>query len=82
MLCGVNTALVFDVATTQAVEDLLAKAIKLGKPIPLNTDALLQAAKKVTCSTAEWFASARNHALYANQGGIYDEILKFLKIKP
>ena len=29
-------------------------------------------------STREWFASARNHALYANQGGVYDDVLKYL----
>jgi transitional endoplasmic reticulum ATPase len=31
-------------------------------------------------STKEWFASARNYALYSNQGGTYDDILKYLKL--
>ncbi len=31
-------------------------------------------------STREWFATARNYALYSNQGGTYDEILKYLKL--
>jgi hypothetical protein len=25
-------------------------------------------------------ATARNHALYANQGGVYDDILKYMKL--
>ena len=29
---------------------------------------------------SEWFSTARNYALYSNQGGIYDEILKHLKL--
>jgi hypothetical protein len=29
-------------------------------------------------TTREWFATARNYALYANQGGAYDDILKFI----
>ena len=31
-------------------------------------------------TTREWFATARNYALYANQGGAYDDILKYLKL--
>ena len=34
----------------------------------------------VRSSTREWFSTARNHALYSNQAGIYDDILKYLKI--
>ena len=40
----------------------------------------LTAATAVRPSTREWFATARNYALYSNQGGIYDDILKYLKI--
>ena len=42
---------------------------------------LVAAAKEVRPSTREWFSTARNHALYANEGGLYDEILDYLKIK-
>ena len=31
-------------------------------------------------TTKEWFSTARNYALYSNQGGLYDDILKFLKL--
>lgn len=64
-----------------AVEAKLQEAIKSGKPTPISTNDLLAAAKTLKPSTKEWFATARNHALYANQGGTYDEILSYLKLK-
>ncbi len=33
-------------------------------------------------TTRDWFETARNHALYANQSGLYDEVLAHLKLKP
>jgi SpoVK/Ycf46/Vps4 family AAA+-type ATPase len=63
----------------QAVENKLREAMKEGLPRPLATKDLLSTAGTVKATTREWFATARNFALYANQGGIYDEILKFLK---
>ena len=50
-----------------------------GVPQPLEQKDLLRAAKKVKPSCKEWFSSARNYAMYANDGGIYDEILDYLK---
>jgi transitional endoplasmic reticulum ATPase len=61
-----------------AVEAKLTEAIKRGIPTPLTTKDLIAAAKQVKPSTKEWFSTARNHALYANQGGVYDDILKYL----
>ena len=62
-----------------AVENKLHEAIKTGRPQPLRTADLLAAAKTVRPSTKEWFSTARNHALYSNQGGVYDDILEYLK---
>jgi ATP-dependent 26S proteasome regulatory subunit len=63
-----------------AIEAKLREAIKDGKPRPLTTKDLTAAAATVKPSTREWFSTARNYALYANQGGSYDDILKYLKI--
>lgn len=63
-----------------AIERRLREAMQTGKPVPLQTKDLLDAAKSLKPSTREWFASARNHALYSNQGGIYDDVLKYLKL--
>lgn len=65
----------------RAVEVKLHEAVKLGMPKPICTKDLLKAAKQVRPTTREWFSTARNHALYANEGGLYDEILDYLKIK-
>ncbi len=64
-----------------AIEGVLEKAIEQGVPQPLTTKDLQQAIKKHKPSTREWFASAKNFALYANESGLYDEILKYMKIK-
>jgi SpoVK/Ycf46/Vps4 family AAA+-type ATPase len=63
-----------------AIEAKLKEAMKHGAPQPLATRDLADAARSVKPSTKEWFATARNYALYSNQGGIYDDILKYLKI--
>ena len=64
----------------QAVETKLRGAMKSGKLDPLRTKDLVAAAAGIKPSTKEWFATARNYALYSNQGGTYDEILKYLKM--
>jgi SpoVK/Ycf46/Vps4 family AAA+-type ATPase len=64
-----------------AVEAKLREAMKAGKPLPLTTRDLTTASKRHRPTSAEWFGTARNHALYANEGGIYDDILHYLKIK-
>lgn len=64
-----------------AVEEKLKEAMKSGVPEPLRTRELLRAFKAVRPTTKEWFATARNYALYSNQGGLYDDILDYLNIK-
>jgi ATP-dependent 26S proteasome regulatory subunit len=64
----------------QAIEAKLREALKAGVPKPLTTADLTTAAAALKPTTKEWFATARNHALYANQGGMYDDILKYLKM--
>jgi AAA+ superfamily predicted ATPase len=64
-----------------AVERKLQAAMKEGVPKPLATGDLVSAAGTLKPTTREWFSSARNYALYSNQGGVYDDILKYLKIQ-
>ncbi|MEX2187297.1 MAG: AAA family ATPase [Pirellulales bacterium] len=64
-----------------AIEVKLREAMKAGRPTPLATRDLQTAIKSVRPSTKEWFATARNYALYSNQGGLYDDILTYLKLK-
>ncbi len=64
-----------------AIEGKLEESIKTGIPQPLTTKDLLNAIKLHRASTKDWFNSAKNYALYANESGLYDEILSYLNIK-
>lgn len=63
------------------IEDKLRDSFKSGIPQPITTKDILKAVKLVKPSTKEWFNSARNYALYANESGLYDDILDYMKIK-
>jgi transitional endoplasmic reticulum ATPase len=63
-----------------AVEEKLRESMSKGAVQLMGTKDLLNAVKKHRPSTQEWFSSARNYALYANETGLYNDILKYLKI--
>ena len=63
-----------------AVEAKLRAALRAGAPQPLTTRDLQAALSGARPSTKEWFATARNYALYANEGGTYDDVLQYLKL--
>ena len=73
-LSGADLKAVVDMA----IEKKLQEAIKTGAPKPLTTKDLLRAAKGVKSSTREWFSTAKNYAVHANQDGSYDDILNYL----
>ncbi|MCD0460551.1 AAA family ATPase [Roseiconus lacunae] len=74
---GADLKAVVDVA----IEAKLSEAMKEGIPKPLTTKDLQQAMSKVKPSTSEWFSTAKNYALFSNQGGAYDDILDYLKLR-
>jgi len=63
----------------RAVEAKLQEAMRKGSVLPLGMRDLQSAAKLSKPSTVEWFASARNYAVFANQGGMYDEVLNYMQ---
>jgi len=63
----------------RAIEAKLEIALETGEVQPIEMTDLQQAIKKTQPSTKEWFNTAKNYALYANQSGLYDEILKYIK---
>ena len=71
----------FNAVIDIAIEDKLTQSIETGELQPLTTKDILRALKVHKPTTQEWFSSARNYALYANESGLYDDILKYLKIK-
>ncbi|MGW1085823.1 ATP-binding protein [Streptomyces sp. NPDC002596] len=64
-----------------ASERALLDSTRTGTVRMINMKDLLAAAKEVRPSTDPWFASARNVAMFANEGGMYDELLAYLKRK-
>lgn len=64
-----------------AIEQKLESSFSDGIPKPIETNDLLNALKKHKPSTQEWFSTAKNFALFANESGLYDDILTYLKIK-
>jgi SpoVK/Ycf46/Vps4 family AAA+-type ATPase len=63
-----------------AVEAKLRDALRTGSPQPLTTADLQGALGRVRPSTQEWFATAKNYVLYANQGGLYDDVARYMKM--
>ncbi len=64
-----------------AIEEKLKQIIKTGKETSITTKDFISAAKKIKPSSTEWFETAKNYAIYSNQGGQYDDILEYLKLK-
>jgi len=64
-----------------AIEDKLREAMKTGRPEPLTSKDLIHCAKRIKPTTQDWFGTARNYALYSNQSGLYDDILKYLDLR-
>ncbi len=71
---GADLKAVFDLAT----EDVLTEAMRHGKVVPLTTKDLIKAAGRHKPTTKAWFESAKNYAMYSNQSGFYDDVLKYL----
>lgn len=63
------------------IETKLKSAMARGIPEPIKTADLLNAAKGLKPTTHEWFSTARNYALFSNQGGLYDDVLDHLKLR-
>jgi transitional endoplasmic reticulum ATPase len=74
---GADIKLVIDLA----VEAKLPESLRLGRVVPVTTADLKTAIGRHRATTKEWFGTAKNHALYANESGLYDDVLRYLKIK-
>jgi SpoVK/Ycf46/Vps4 family AAA+-type ATPase len=63
-----------------AIEIRLRDAIEQQIVKPLSMRDLLTVGAKVKPSTREWFATVKNYALYSNESGVYDDIVRFLRL--
>jgi SpoVK/Ycf46/Vps4 family AAA+-type ATPase len=74
---GADIDAIIDIAIELKLESSFAEGI----PKPIGTKDLINAVKKHKASTQEWFMTAKNFAMFANDTGLYDDILTYLKIK-
>ena len=66
-------------AIQSATELALERSVAAGTVVPVDDQLLDQALRDAKASTRAWFEVARNHAVYANEGGAYDELLAHLR---
>ena len=64
-------------AVELAMEDSLAS----GNVRPVRQDDFKRALKEVRPSVRPWFDTARNYALFSNEGGVYDDLLAYLRAR-
>ncbi|MFD9289438.1 ATP-binding protein [Streptomyces sp. NPDC060030] len=62
-----------------AAERALLDSVRTGTVRMIGMKDLLAAADDVVPSAEPWFASARNVAMFANEGGMYDDLVAYLK---
>jgi len=74
---GADLAHVCEAAAELALEDSLAT----GKIRAIGMNDFKRGLKEVKPSVRPWFETARNYALYANEGGVYDELIEYLKAR-
>lgn len=63
----------------RAAEAPLMDAIRSGSIRPIARSDFDRALKTTRPSTREWFSTAKNYATFANTGGLYDELVEYLK---
>lgn len=78
-LCNKYSGADMEAVVDIAVEKKLVQAMETGVPEPLETKDLIEAVKLHKASTIDWFTTAKNYAMFANQSGLYDDILEYLK---
>ncbi|MFH8476972.1 ATP-binding protein [Streptomyces sp. NPDC018000] len=74
-LSGADLAHVCEAAAERALLD----SVRTGTVRMIGMKDLLAAANDVVPSAEPWFASARNVAMFANEGGMYDDLVRYLK---
>jgi len=65
-------------AVDHALDDVIEEALASGTEPPVTMRHLEQSIRRVQPSTVEWLATARNYVDFANEGGRYDDVKKYL----
>lgn len=72
---GADLQALVDLATDLAIEETM----RGGHQHPIDSADLTKAAKTVKPSSRAWLETARNYAVYSNEGGALDDLLAYLK---
>lgn len=75
LFSGADLAHLCNLARESAIE----ASASAGTIRPVGPDDFKQALKAVRPSTLEWFGQARNFAMFANESGVYDDLLAYMK---
>ncbi len=62
-----------------AAEFALEESLETGQVRQLTTEDFKRALRDVRPSVRAWFDTAKNYAMFANEGGMYDELLGYIK---
>jgi len=71
---GADLSQIVETASDEAIQASLAE----GRDVPIRQAHLKAALAEVKPTTLDWLSTARNYARYANEGGLYDDVLRFL----
>ena len=66
-------------ACEAAAEFALEASLRTGTPRPISAEDVGSALRDVKPSIAAWFQTARNFAMFANEGGVYDDLLGYMR---
>lgn len=72
---GADLVHLCEAATELAMED----SLRSGTPRPIRSDDFRRALRDVKPSTRAWFSTARNYADFANEGGMFDDLVEYLR---
>ncbi len=64
-----------------AAELAMEESLSTGKARPIQQADFKRALTQVKSSTRAWFDTARNYAQFANEGGVYDDLLAFMRTR-
>jgi AAA+ superfamily predicted ATPase len=62
-----------------AAEMAMEEALEAGVIKPITQAQVLRALKEIQPSTRQWFETARNFAIFANQAGMYDDLVTYMR---
>jgi transitional endoplasmic reticulum ATPase len=63
----------------EATELAIAASLESDHDVPISDSMLREALGTLKASTRQWFDSARNYAVYSNEGGAWDDLLDYLR---